>query len=70
MSTAVARIRPSDLDALWARSEPDLELDDDGRVRPIATEQAGSSRGSAIASAAPVALGMLVSSIASVNRWD
>ncbi len=66
MSTAVARIRPSDLDALWARSEPDLELKD-GRVQPIATEPTGSSRGSAIASAAPVALGMLVSSVA---RWD
>ncbi len=66
MSTAAVRIPTSDLDKLWARSEPDLELDQDGRIHPIAAESP-SSRGSALGAAAPVALGAIVSSVA---RWD
>lgn len=70
MASATAlRIRPSDLDDLWARSEPDLELDQDGRIRPVRTESPTSS-GSGIGAAAPVALGALVGSVANVARWD
>jgi hypothetical protein len=65
-SEAALRIRPSDLDSLWARSEPDLELDQDGRIRPVPTESSD-RRGSAVGAAAPIALGALVSSVA---RWD
>ncbi len=64
-NAAAIRIQPSDLDALWARSEPDLELDQDGRIRPIPTESSP-SRGSALGAAAPVAL----SAISSIARWD
>lgn len=67
MSTAVARIRPSDLEALWGRGDPDLELDQDGRIGPIPVPSSEPSRGSALAAAAPVALGAIVSSI---SRWD
>ncbi len=66
MSAAAVRVRPSDLDALWARSEPDLELDQDGRIRPVTTANAP-ARGSVLGAAAPVALGAIVSS---VGRWD
>lgn len=64
MTTAI-RVRPSDLEALWARSDPDLELDQDGRIRAIA--ESSTARGSAIGAAAPVAIGAIVSS---VQRWD
>ena len=65
MSTAI-QIRPADLDALWARSEPDLELDQDGRIRPI-PDESSPGRGSSLGAAAPVALGAIVASVA---RWD
>jgi hypothetical protein len=67
MNPAVARIRPGDLDALWGRSDPDLELDQDGRIRPVTAPSVEPSRGSALGSAAPVALGAIVST---VSRWD
>jgi hypothetical protein len=66
VSTAAIRVRPDDLDALWARTEPDLELDQDGRIRLIPSESAP-SRGSVLGAAAPLALGAIVSSVA---RWD
>lgn len=65
-SAAALRIRPSDLDALWSRSEPDLELDQNGEIRQVAAPTA-ERRGSALGAAAPVALGAIVSSVA---RWD
>lgn len=68
-NAAALRIRPADLDALWTRSEPDLELDDDGRLRPVPVESAP-SRGSLVGAAAPIALGALATSVASVARWD
>lgn len=68
-NTAALRIRPSDLDELWTRSEPDLELDHEGRIRPIRAESPA-SRGSALGAAAPVALGAVVGSVANVARWD
>jgi hypothetical protein len=65
-SAATIRVRPNDLDAIWARTEPDLELDQDGRIRPIPPESTP-SRGSALGAAAPLALGAIVASVA---RWD
>lgn len=70
MSTAVARIRPSDLESLWARSEPDLELDTDGWIRQIQNAEPTATRGSAIgsiASAVPTVVGTIISEAA---RWD
>ena len=67
MNPAVARISPSDLDSLWGRGEPDLELSRDGQIRPMAQRSTEPSRGSAIGAAAPVALGAIVSA---VSRWD
>lgn len=67
MNPAIARVSTSDLDALWGRSEADIELDQDGRMRPVSAPAAEPSRGSALASAAPVAIGAIVSSI---SRWD
>jgi hypothetical protein len=66
LTSAAVRVRPNDLDAVWARSEPDLELDQDGRIRPIPAESSPGG-GSALGAAAPVALGAIV---ASVQRWD
>lgn len=66
MSSAVVHVaRPSDLDEIWSRSEPDLELDPDGRIRRVPAES--EERRSAVSAAAPVALGAIVSS---VSRWD
>lgn len=66
MASNAIRMSPSDLESLWTRSEPDLELDQDGRIRPVAVESTP-SRGSALGAAAPVALGAIISS---VSRWD
>ncbi len=67
MSSAVIHVaRPSDLDELWSRSsEPDLELDQSGRIQQVRSES--EERRSAMSAAAPVALGAVVSSI---SRWD
>ena len=77
MTTAALHIRPADLDALWARSEPDLELDPErGEIRPIrgsAPEQPGravSGALRAIGAAAPIAAGVVVSSLEEISRWD
>lgn len=75
MSKAVDLVRPLDLDALWARSEPDLELDN-GEIRPIranAPERSGrvvSGVLRAIGAAAPVAAVAVISSIEEISRWD
>lgn len=66
MTAAVARVHPSDLDVLWERSEPDLELDEDGRIRSIPVESPA-RRGSGLGAAAPAAIGAVVASVA---RWD
>jgi hypothetical protein len=65
-SATSPRTTPEDLDALWGRSEPDLELDDKGRIRSIPAKRLGSSRGSAVSAAAPIAIGL----ISSIARWD
>lgn len=67
MSAPAAVLSAAELDRLWGSDEPDLELDQDGRIRPIAVPRPDVPRGSAIGSAAPVALGAIVSS---VSRWD
>lgn len=64
MSSAVMRVSPSEL-AAWGQEDPDLELDQDGQIRPIPVPNATPARGS-LASAAPVAIG----AIASLARWD
>lgn len=77
MSSAVAQLTARDLETLWSRDEPDLQLDQDGRIRPIKTERpagrssvfgsAGPAAVGAIASAVPAAAGLVLSEL---SRWD
>lgn len=76
MSKAIS-ISDRDLDDLWSRSEPDLELSDDGQIRavrpkaPEGTGRAVSGALRAIGAAAPVAAGVVISSLEEIGqRWD
>lgn len=73
---AALRLSPSELGSLWEAEDPDLVLDtDDGRIRPVRHDRNEPSRlasiasgaGKAVATAAPVAAGAVISELA---RWD
>ncbi len=75
MSNALNRVQGVDLDALWTRSEPDLELAN-GQIRPIRANapdtpgRAVSGVLRAVGAATPVAAGAVISSIEEISRWD
>lgn len=79
MNSAVAQLTDRELDALWSRDEPDLVLDPDvGTLTPAKSGASEPRRGTsiatgigkAVASAAPVAGSVLLSSIEAAARWD
>ncbi len=75
-SAAALRVSPREFGSLWEDEAPDLVLDpDEGAIHPLRPETGEISRGQsvvegigkAVASAAPVAGSVLLSSI---PRWD
>ena len=73
MSKAIERVRDVDFDALWERSDQDLEMSDDGQIRPLQTEASRPQRNAARAAlgvAGPAVAGIAGIALSEIGRWD
>lgn len=71
MSKAADRVADVGLDALWDRSEPDLEIVD-GQIRPARSEpsQLRNRALGVLGVAAPAAAGAMAIALGEIARWD